>query len=66
MSALIGFYIFFLFLALGYVVINAFHLINFRLSFRGDYSLTLLSFYLITVVSLIVGSIFFAIITYNF
>lgn len=65
MTALIIFYVFMLLLALGYVVINCFHLINFRLSFRGDQSLTLLSFYLFIVIGIIVGSITLAIFAYN-
>lgn len=64
MITLIIFYVFLLLLALVYVAINCFHLIKFRLSFRGDYSLTLLSFYLFIIIGIIAGSISLAIITY--
>lgn len=65
MTAVIIFYILLFLLALGYVVVNCFHFIRFRLLFRGDRFLTLLSFYLIVIVSIIIGSIFLAILAYN-
>ncbi len=65
MTVMIVLYILLLLLTLGYVGVNCFHLIKFRLSVPGDHSVTLLSFYLLVVASLIVGSIFLAIIAYD-
>lgn len=59
------FYIGFAILALGYVVINAFHFIRFNLPLRGDLSLAMLFIYLFIVAGILVGSIIFGFIAYN-
>ena len=56
MTYLYIFYALFVIMALGYVVVNTFHFIRFRLPLRGDLSLVILVAYLLIVASVLIGS----------
>jgi len=62
---LLAFYIPLLLLALGYVVVNVFHLLRFRLPLRGDFSWLMLVLYLLIVLSALIGSFTLGLIAYN-
>jgi hypothetical protein len=62
MIAMIIFYILLLLLTLGYVVVNCFNLIRFRLNVPGDQSFILMTGYLLIIATIVIGSIFMAVI----
>lgn len=65
MTTLLAFYIPILLLVLGYVVVNVYHLIRFRLPLKGDASVAMLWLYVLVTAGLVVSSIFFATIAYS-
>lgn len=64
MVVLLAIYVPLLLLVLAYVVINVYHLINFRLPIKGDVSHAILAIYILIVSSLLIGSIILAVVGY--